>query len=211
MNVITDIEEQKKNKDRYNVYINGVFYKGISKYVVMKYKLKIGEKVDLEKLKKIVYEDDLEKAKTYIANYHTNKTEKIIKDKLKEKGYEEDIITGVLEFLHKYNYISDERYAKSFTKDAMNFKKQGVGKIKQKLYEKGVPKEVIEKTLEDVDYDLERENLSKLIEKKEEHYMKKSKNIYEWKTKMFVFLSSRGFKSDMIKEELDNFLEKKGE
>lgn len=203
---ITDLQPQKKNEDRTNVYINDTFYKGVSNYVVKKFKLEIGKTVDIETLKKAVYEDDLEKAKVYIANYHTNKTEKVIRDKLKEKGYGEDVADGVIEFLLKYNYIDDKLFAKNLMNDSVRLKKQGKGMIKRKLMEKGVDKEIIAETLENINQEDEERAVNHLVEKKADHYWKKAKNEYEWKSKMYQFLMSRGFQGELIKNAIEKHL-----
>lgn len=204
--IITDIEPQKKNKERFNVFVNDVFYKGMSEYVILKYKLTIGSELQEDVIEQAIFEDDLEKAKAYIANYHTNKTEKIIRDKLKEKGYDEKITEAVLAFLHHYHYIDDAQYAKRLTSDSIRLKKQGKNKIRQTLYEKGVDKETIEATLNEVNEEDEIDAMKKLLEKKGPHYRRKAKNIYEWKQKLFAFLLTRGFTGDRVKEAVEHYI-----
>lgn len=200
---ITDLEPQKKNANRINVYINDRFYAGVSDYIAQKY-LKIGMVVTKEQLEKIVLEEELEKAKGYVANYLLSKTEKIIRDKLKEKGYAEVVIEETISFLHRYNYISDERYAKALANDSVKFKKQGKQKIKMKLRQKGVNEEDIEKALSEVDEQDELEAIEKLLVTKKPYYEKRSKNQFELKGKLFQFLMGRGFSTDTIKKVLDD-------
>jgi len=204
---ITDIEPQKKNKDRYNLFVDGVYTCGVSEYVVKKYKLEIGMVFDEKTMEVAIFEDNLERAKTYIANYHTSKTEKVIKDKLKEKGYDEKVVIAVIEFLHKYQYINDADYAKRLTNDALKIKKQGKQKIRQKLKEKGVCDAIIEETLSGIEVDDEEEAIQKLLIKKVPYYEKKSKNAYELKNKLYQFLMGRGFSFETIKHAVEKYLE----
>lgn len=49
----------------------------------------------------------------------TYKTEKELRDKLTEKGFEEDTIKRAIEFLKEYNLLNDEKYAEMYIKDRL--------------------------------------------------------------------------------------------
>ena len=48
-----------------------------------------------------------------------DRTEKELRDKLKEKNFDENTIEEEIEFLSNYGYINDKRYAEHFTSDAI--------------------------------------------------------------------------------------------
>ena len=50
---ITLIEPQKKDKERCNVYVDGVFYCGIKLEVAVKYRLKTGMQIEKSRLDEI--------------------------------------------------------------------------------------------------------------------------------------------------------------
>ena len=63
MSIITKIELGKKNKERVNIYIDEEYAFSISAELVYKENLKVKDKVDVEKLKKIANEDNYIKCK----------------------------------------------------------------------------------------------------------------------------------------------------
>lgn len=204
---ITKIEEQKNNPNRCSIFVEGNFLIGVSLYVIKKHKIEVGNEIDENKLKKICHEDNLEKGKSYAIDYLINKPKKVILDKLKTKGYDEEVTNEIIAFMSKYGYIDDENYAKKFTKDANNIKKDGINKIKQKLKTKGISDNHIEKALSKVTEKEQFNNAYHKINKKIENYKEKSKNKYELKSKCFKYLLNQGFKTEIIQKVLNEILE----
>ena len=69
-----------------------------------------------------------------------------------DKGYEEDIVSQVIEQLKEYRYIDDMEFASMYFRYGFE-KGRGVGRIKRELSEKGVSSDVIDmayEALEDV-------------------------------------------------------------
>ena len=58
MSKITAITIQEKKKNRCNLFIDGVFFSGISMETVLKNRLKVGIEVDQEQLKFILEESE---------------------------------------------------------------------------------------------------------------------------------------------------------
>ena len=84
MKKITDIKEQLKNKKRVSVYLDGEYYCGLDLVTALKYRLKVGEFIEEERLVEIQYTSEMQacfdKALTFISS--SVKPEKQIKDKL---------------------------------------------------------------------------------------------------------------------------------
>ena len=59
---ITLIEPQKKDKERCNVYVDGVFYCGIKLEVAVKYRLKTGMQIEKSRLDEIQLETEKSQA-----------------------------------------------------------------------------------------------------------------------------------------------------
>lgn len=125
-----------------------------------------------------------------------DRTEKEIREKLTQKGYDENIIEDETEFLKSYGFINDSRYAERFTHDAINIKKWGRTRIKTELLRKGINREIIENTIEDIFSELDDDRLFTEMQKR----FKSSdfSNIKE-RTRIFNFYLRRGFSPDEIK------------
>ena len=125
-----------------------------------------------------------------------DKTEKQIRDKLKLGDYPEDIINNAIEFLKKYGYVDDIRYAKLYISSKQNSK--SIKQIELELYKKGVNKENVSKVLLEMDLSNE-EALNKLIEKIIKKYDLNDKTQYN---KMCRYLLGKGFSYGEIQEAL---------
>lgn len=198
MKKITEIKPQVRNKDRVNIYVNGQYLFAASNYSVKLNGLKEGMEIDIEKIEEVLFLDDVEKAKGYVVDYHLNKTYKVIRDKLKQKGYEENVIEAVEEFLKEYNLIDDGVYAKMKSKDLQNINKKSKRMIQMELKRNGVSQEEIEEAMENLSDDLEYENAKKIVAKKQKEYKRKSENIYEYKNRIYRLLASKAYDSDII-------------
>lgn len=125
-----------------------------------------------------------------------DRTEKELRDKFKEKGYDENDIEDEIEFLKNYGYINDVRYAEHYTHDAIHIKKWGKMRIRTELLRKGVDREIIDNTIEDAFLEVEGD----LVLTQMQTRFKNSdfSNIKE-RTRIFNFFIRRGFSSDEIK------------
>ena len=125
-----------------------------------------------------------------------DRTEKELRDKFKEKGYDENDTEDEIEFLKNYGYIDDKRYAEHFTHDAINIKKWGKMRIRTELLRKGVDRETVDNTIEDAFFEVEDD----LVLTQMQTRFKNSdfSNIKE-RTRIFNFFMRRGFSPDEIK------------
>ena len=125
-----------------------------------------------------------------------DRTEKELRDKFREKGYDENDIEDEIEFLKNYGYINDRRYAEHFTHDAINIKKWGKMRIRTELLRKGVDRETVDNTIEDAFFEVEDD----LVLNQMQTRFKNSdfSNIKE-RTRIFNFFMRRGFSPDEIK------------
>jgi regulatory protein len=204
MSTITKIEVQKRNKERVNLFLDGEYAFSISAELVYKERLKANDKIDYKKLKELAEKESFARCKeaalrTIEKNY---KTEKEVRDKLKQKGYEENAIDYSIEFLGKYNFINDSHYAKVFIKDKLN--SMGSQKIKFNLIQKGICKEIIEEELVNINKENERSIALDIARKKLELIRKKENDNYKISGKLYRYLISKGYEmsivSDIVKE-----------
>jgi len=193
---ITKLEQQKKNKKRISVYIDGEFSFGTDSFVVMAEKLTEGKEITKEQLSHIkntaVYED----AKGYAAKLVSVRsyTEKNMREKLLAHIGNEEITDKTIEFLKEYKLLDDYDYAYRFAHDLVHLKKLGLTKVKWKLKEKGISAEVAEKVLKELNFENTiSENLENLA-------LKKLGDNFDIKNIMKVkrYLASRGYSFDEI-------------
>jgi regulatory protein len=213
MNKITNVEVQKKNKNRVNVYIDEEFAFSCDVEIVYKYGIKKNNEVNAKQLMEIMEEENFVKCKNSALRIieRTYKTEKEITDKLREKGYDEKSINRTIDFMEEYNLLNDKKYADMYIKDKI--KVQGINKIKYNLLRKGVCEEVIRDKITNISKDDEKEGALKLAQKKYNQIINREQDKYKVSQKLYRFLVSKGYDYDCINEvikkviNIDSFME----
>ena len=135
---ITDMQIQKSNKTRANVYIDGEFSIALEMLTVMKLGLKIGQEVSEQQLAEAVFDSEksvaFERAMGYLGR--GMKTVKQMRDYLTKKAYTPEVVDYVITRLKEYRYIDDEAYAKLYVEH--NSATKGERRLKQELVSKGI-------------------------------------------------------------------------
>lgn len=210
MKKITSIEQQKKNPHRFSIYIDDVYFLGIDEDVLVKYndKLAKGMEVDEEYLKDIVKAEEQSKANNCAINQLSFKPRSIneIRTKLKEKGYDDELIENSIEFLTKYGYLNDYEFAKALVKDKQNFKKAGKKLLQQELYKKGIDRTLAEQViLENVDDQAEYERAVEIAEKKVRTFSVNEDKNSKYR-KLSSLLMRKGYSYDIISKVIKEVL-----
>ena len=88
----------------------------------------------------------------------------------------------------------------------VNIKKWGKIKIRQHLKQKRISKYSMDKGIESIDNEVYMSNLQGLAERK---YLSldREKDSYSKKVKVYRFLSSKGYETDLIKDVVDPLFE----
>lgn len=131
-----------------------------------------------------------------------NRSEFEIADRLKRKGFSQDLIEKTIDFLKRLKFINDEEFALIYAKSRLE-KPLGLRRISFDLREKGVSQEIIEETLVNLKQGYRE---SEIVEKIARDKFKKINSIekYKAKSRVYAFLVRRGFNPDVIKEVFDN-------
>ena len=200
MNEITAITPQIKDKTRCNIYVDGRFYCGMTLETTVKNRLKVGQIISFEKLSQMQLESEkntaLDKALTHISA--TRKTERQVRDFLREKGYLSDVIEYVVEKMRGYDFLNDGEYAEAYVGFAGA--KKGERLIKMELKSKGVSEEHIDAALGGLSEETQVEAATAIAQK----YLKSKELSLETKHKAFRYLLGKGFDYDVAKSALAN-------
>lgn len=213
MNQITDIEPQKKNPKRVNVFLDGAFAFGISRECKIVNKIQIGNQVSDTEIQRLIFEDQVERLYEKAINFLTYRprSEKEVRDnllqklKLTDKGEEEKknfqkSIEKVLEKLKKLKFLNDREFTVWWVEQRTKFKKTSPRIIKSELFKKGIAKEMIAETLAEAEIDSFQLALD-AAKKKLSSYQKLTPR--EFREKMGRFLGSKGFDWEVIKKVVD--------
>lgn len=110
---------------------------------------------------------------------------------------DENSADKAIEKMIEYGYLDDEKYAENLAKYLVEFKKMSKNHIKQEMYKKGVPSDIINNTLENIEID----NISSIVELLLTKYRTKL-NVEEDNQKLIASLMRKGFSYSDIKSAL---------
>ncbi len=196
--IITSIEEQKK-KGRFNIFLDGEFAFGLYKETIYDFGLRTKDELTEQKAEEIKSYDEINFGKKVAMSYlnYKQRTEKEVLKKLHSHKLSDSSIDTIINFLKSFKFINDESYAKLFVESKKLLKPEGRKSLKIRLAQKGINKEITDRSVQE-NYSEEEE----FIKAKELYgkYKKKvkGKNEMDKKQKCYRFLLSKGFSYDLI-------------
>ena len=195
MLTVTKLESQKKNPQRLNVYLNGEFAFGVSRAAVSW--LEEGNELSQQKIKTLQTEDQVEQAFQRALHYLSFRvrSEKEIRLNLQKHQIPENIIDPVLNRLRERSLVDDREFAQQWIDNRNRFHPRGKRALSSELYQKGIPYQIIEETLNDLD---ENELAYKFARIKVDKLKTLDKSNFQ--KKMYGYLSRRGFDYGLSKE-----------
>ena len=108
----------------------------------------------------------------------------------------------VVDILVKEKYVDDLRYASAFARDKSAIQGWGEVKIRYMLSAKGVPRDVIDKALEEIAQDKADSRLEKLLQNK----LKSLKDDPQCRLKLLRFALGRGYGYDEVSKVVDSLM-----
>jgi len=140
MTIITAIEEQKKNKNRVSIFLDGEFFKGVSQEVILKLNLFKGKKINQNELSEILEIEEFEHAKSLTLKYLSYKprTSFEITKYLKKKNTEGEVIKKIIKEIENLGLINDDEYARQYASELIRKGKAGYNVIVTKLIKRGI-------------------------------------------------------------------------
>jgi len=137
-----------------------------------------------------------------------NHTEQEIRQKLRQRGFEAEVIARVISECERFNYINDKETARKYLGE-LRSKGQGIRGIRFSMKKKGIHNEIIDKVLDENHSAAEElESAAKAFQKKFIS-LSREKDIRKKREKIFRFLSLRGFSSSVIAEVMESEFSKR--
>jgi regulatory protein len=132
--------------------------------------------------------------------------------KLKQKGYETELINEVLDDLKKKNYLDDTEFAKMFVEEKIKLKLWGEQKLRNELIKRGIKSEVISEVLRNIISEEDKlNNVMTVASKKYDTLRNRKLDKDVIKKKLITFLNSRGYNYAVIKEVCDELIKEENQ
>lgn len=123
-----------------------------------------------------------------------------VRMKLKSWGLIQEAIDLLIVELIQFNFLNEERYARSFARGKFRIKKWGKIKIRMALKKRDINFKCIDLSMLEIDDKTYFNTLKELLQKKNETV--KETNSYKRKMKLTSYLVSRGYEYDLINDAL---------
>ena len=120
--------------------------------------------------------------------------------KLKSWGLIQEAIDLLIVELIQFNFLNEERYARSFARGKFRIKKWGKIKIRMALKKRDINFKCIDLSMLEIDDKTYLNTLKELLQKKND--VLKETNSYKRKMKLIRYLVTRGYEYDLIHDAL---------
>ncbi len=200
---ITSAEKNKKYKDRLSVFVDGKFSFTISEEDYISMNLYEDRELTEETIDYVKNTLNYREAKSKAIRYLSMKmrTEKEVRDKLGEEGYDDDCIQKAVNELKAIGYINNQLYAQKYVYDRSKLKPISKKLMKKELTYRGISTEIADEVLND--WKVEDSAVAEsLLKRKFGKYDLADKKVLK---KAMMFLMHRGFSGDTIREALRDY------
>ncbi|WP_124058620.1 RecX family transcriptional regulator [Vaginisenegalia massiliensis] len=216
---ITKIERQKKQSDRYSIYLDGEFAFGVHEAVLIHFALhkdQILSQDQLNHIKEVEYREkvysralhylsfglrSIKEMRDYLASqeWATDTDEAILETQ--QMVVSQELIESTLQRLCQQNYLNDLIYAQSYTRTMALINRKGPKLIAHELKQKGLDQQTISLALDEYSQVDQMANVTYLIDKYCQTKGKQATRLL--KNKLYQHLLQKGYDKDQIKEGMD--------
>lgn len=196
--VITKIELQKRNKEKANIHIDGKYAFSLTVNGLLECGLKEGSEISIDDIEKIRGEDEPSLAVMQALNTisHSMKTERELRQKLKDKKFSDAAIEHAIQKVKNYGYIDDSSYVVSYIQSKAMPNGWGEQKIISMLLKKGIDMQLVKDKIAECYSEEDMEDNAMNVARK--YYAKlKGEDSRKNKQKLYGHLISKGFKYDI--------------
>lgn len=153
--VVTAIEQQQRNLERVNVFLDGEFAFAIVRDEAIAQGLRIGRELSVDEVGAFRAQDFVSKATESALRLLgvRPRAEHELRDRLKRKGYEPATIDLALERVRNWGYLDDADFARRWVDNRLEYRPRSKRMLEMELRQKGVDRETISSTIEETDID----------------------------------------------------------
>lgn len=197
------LKYEKKKNGMYQVFFDNDFDVDLHEEIILKYELLLKKDKSQKEIDKMIEEN-----KKYIAYDLSIKflakkmrTIKETKENLYKNSFDKETVDEVISILLKEKYLDDSAYSKAFINDRILLSNDGPNKIKNKLIDLGVNKEIIDNNIIIFTDDIQEEKIKKIADK--QISINRNKSALILKNKIKDYLYNLGYDNYLILDYLN--------
>lgn len=204
MPVITKISQQKRDIERYNIFLDETYAFSVHESVLVKFGLTKGMPLEDWSLDEVLYEDEIRKAFNRALHFlgFRMRSEYEVKKKLLDLEYGEAVVLEAIVKLKRLGFLDDDKFSEALLETQKRSSSKGPRAIQQELQRKGIGKELQEKVLESYTQEEQLQIATRLAEKAANSNRAVAPS--QLKQKIQNALLRKGYSFDIIKQALDS-------
>ncbi|WP_035712587.1 recombination regulator RecX [Salibacterium aidingense] len=201
---IAKLTTQKKRQDRFNIYAEKEgkeeYAFSVDEHVLVEWQLRKGMTLSEQEVEEIQAADQRRKVWNDSLHYltHSMRTEYQVRQYLKKRGYEPQVVETTISRLKEYRFLQDEEYAGAFVRTKINTSDKGPAVIREDLHQKGVAADLAEQALEQYTPELQLETARFFLLKKGSP--KNNESATAMQNRLLNALRRKGFSAEIAKQ-----------
>jgi len=147
---VTELQPQKHDSERVNVYLDGVFAFGASAMVVMAKGLRVGDDLSDEQVDALQHDETVERAHASALNVlsYRPRSGREIALHLQKKAVPPEVIEAVIQRLQRSGLVNDQEFARFWVENRQKFRPRGERVLRMEMNQKGLARDVVDQALE---------------------------------------------------------------
>jgi len=153
MAVITRLVASKGRPKKVKVYLDGKYAFSLEAAVALQARLRIDQELNQPKIDRLEHENGLKKtlaAANHLLSFRP-RSEKEIRQKLLQKGFDTAIVTESVNYLKEHGLLDDAAFARYWAENRASFSPRSRRMVQLELRQKGVSADLAEETAEGLD------------------------------------------------------------
>ncbi len=207
-NVITNIQAQKRNRNRVNIFLDDQYAFSLDRMAAAW--LTVGRQLSVEDISRLQEKDEFQTALNRALHFlsYRARSRQEMQTYLQNKGYETGLIDRVIAKLTEERLIDDLDFAQNWVDNRERFRPRSQSLMRLELHQKGVAESEIEQALQISDLD-DFALAMKAGKKLSRRYQLLDKPEYD--RKLAASLQRRGFSYSVVRECLPLLWKEKSE
>lgn len=198
--VISKITRQKRNEERYNIFLDDKYAFSVDESIIIQYGLTKGKTLDAMAVGEINFDDEVSRAYNRALSFlsYQMRSEHEVHQKLLKEEFGEAVIMESIQKLSRLGFLNDESYMKALASTKKRTAKKGPRAIVQDLKQKGIDPKLQQEMLDDFPEEEQLKMALELAEKKVRQERGKTPN--QIKQKIQEFLMRKGYDFSIVKQ-----------
>ncbi len=204
---ISDIRIQKRNKNRFSIYVDGRYRFSLDEHTLGRAGFHIGDEIDEDKIQNYSARDEFFRARDYglLLLSYRDRSEQEFRKRLLDRAYNRDVVEEVIDLFKGENLINDRLFAEKWIEHILGSRPMGAMRVRHELRAKRVDEQVVDDVVGRM---LDREKERDLAHTAADKKMRALKGypIDKVRRRLFQHLQGRGFQFDIIHDVMKEYV-----